>query len=172
MTFFREDFSLKIKYERNKFDNCFLSYMIQVVPLVPKISSQTSQRIFLFLFNLDKYEIFQIIMTLIYCLFFNMVQLMSQVPTLNGAGHPADMSERSSGKTAFVHGTSRVNKWLQHVCPLKECIFKLVREKGSVMHSVGSEGELNLPAVSVLVQTQQVGYVCKSETHRDWKCVR
>lgn len=42
---------------------------------------------------MDKYEIFQIIMTLIYCLFFYTEQLMSQITALNGAEHPADMPE-------------------------------------------------------------------------------
>jgi len=44
-----------------------------------------------FFFCLDKYEAFQMIMTLIYCLFFYMVQLINQVTTQNGAGHLADV---------------------------------------------------------------------------------
>lgn len=76
--------------EETKTDNCFLSYLIQVVPLVPKTPVKLANGFF---FDLDKYEIFQIIMTLIYYLFFCKVQLMSQVTTLNGAGHTADMPE-------------------------------------------------------------------------------
>lgn len=46
--------------------------------------------------------------------------------------------------------------------PKKVYFLKSVREKGSVMCSVGSEGELNLPAVWVLVHTQHAGCVSKS----------
>lgn len=46
--------------------------------------------------------------------------------------------------------------------PIKVYFLKSVREKGSVTCSVGSEEELNIPAVWVLVHTQHAGCVRKS----------